>query len=158
MNLARLLLLVLIGSSCSPAQAFQVEGFHSGMTKAEVEAKLAGWNRVSEVEPHTIVAIDKAGNASSFNFCQGKLVSMQQNLKPTLRQFSLAVRDFNSKFGQPFSSAAGSRIHAQGQIDEIGIWWRDGNEYVSVYYMGTPLGESLSVSYQTPNQCFKVPR
>lgn len=140
------------------ANAFEVEGFRSGMPKSEVEAKLRTWQRVSEVDPGTLVTIDQLGNASSFNFCEGRLVSMQQNLKPSLRQFVTLMRDFNTRHGQPFSSAAGSRTHQTGQIDELGVWWRSGNEFVSVYYMGSSAGESLSTSHQVPNSCFKVPR
>lgn len=142
----------------SVANAFEVEGFRSGMTRAEVDAKLRLWQRVSEVEPSTLSASDQLGNSSSFNFCEGKLASMQQDLKPTLRQFVLMMRDFSSRFGQPFSSVAGSRAHQTGQIDELGVWWRHGDDFVRLHYMGTSLGEGLSTSFQVPNPCFKVPR
>jgi hypothetical protein len=157
----RTLVLALLIVACEwplAASAFEVEGFRSGMTKSDVEAKLRSWQRVSEVEPGTLVATDQFGNTSSFNFCEGKLVSMQQNLKPSLRQFVAIMRDFNSRHGQPFSSVAGSRAHQTGQVNELSIWWRYGGEFVSVYYMGSSLGESLSTSHQVPNSCFKVPR
>jgi hypothetical protein len=140
------------------AAAFEVEGFRSGMSKAAVLEKASSWAKVSERDRDTVLASDSLGNYLSFNFCKDKLVSMQQGYKPSLRQYAIIVDDLGRNYGQPFSVASNSRAHPDGQIHELGIWWKHGEEFVSVYYMNNPHGESLSISHQSPNDCFKVPR
>jgi len=138
--------------------AFDVEGFRNGMSKAVVIERASLSRKVSEHDQDTLVARDSLGNYLSFNFCKDRLVSVQQGFQPHLRQFAVIVREFNSKHGQPFSVATTSRAHPNGQIDEFGIWWKSEMEFVSVYYMGSAHGDSLSTSHQSPNDCFKVPR
>ena len=69
---------LLILSLPPVVDAFDVDGFRSGMTREDVETKLRPSWRVSEVEPNTLIAFDQLGAARSFNFCAGQLVSMQQ--------------------------------------------------------------------------------
>jgi hypothetical protein len=140
------------------AAAFEVEGFRSGMSKAAVLEKASSWAKVSERDRDTVLVSDSFGNYLSFNFCKDKLVSMQQGYKPSLRQYSIMVNELSKRHGQPFSLASNSRAHPDGQIHELGIWWTHGEEFMSVYYMSDPHGESLSTSHQSPNSCFKVPR
>lgn len=140
------------------AAAFEVEGFRSGMSKAAVLEKTTSGGKVSEVDRDTILVSNSFGNYLSFNFCKDKLVSVQQGYKPGLRQYAIVVHEFSRKHGQPFSVTSTSRAHPDGQIDELGMWWKHGEEFVSVYYMSNPHGESLSTSHQSPNSCFKVPR
>jgi hypothetical protein len=140
------------------AAAFEVEGFRSGMSKAGVLEKARNWAKVSERDQDTVLVSDSIGNYLSFNFCKDKLVSLQQGYKPSLRQYAIIVNELSRSHGQPFSVASNSRAHPNGQIHELGIWWKHGEEFVSVYYMDSPHGESLSTSHQSPNSCFKVPR
>ncbi|MCG7946625.1 MAG: hypothetical protein N0C84_09835 [Candidatus Thiodiazotropha taylori] len=137
---------------------FDVNGFITNMSKSEVKRKFSPSVRVSEHEKETLVAQWQDGSYMSFNFCEDLLVSIQHGHPANLRNYTLLVAEFNGKYGQPFSINAGSRSHPNGQIHELGAWWSDNNEYISVYYMGLPDGESMSTSHQAPNKCFKVPR
>ena len=140
------------------AYAFNVEGFTTNMPKALVLATVERTYKLVTVDDDTVVANAPEGGYLSFNFCEGKLVSVQQGLKPNLQQVTLVMSEFKAKYGNPFSTNAGTRAHSSGTIYEWGTWWNAGNEFVSLYYSGSPLAESLSTSYQSKNKCFKVPR
>jgi hypothetical protein len=155
-------IIVLLILPCSfwdnGAFAFDVNGFRNGMSRHDVDLMLRSYQKVQEIDPNTLIAFDNSGNASSYNLCNGILASMQQNYTPNLKQFARLVHEFITKYGQPYSVKGENRQEPQGQIDELGLWWKVGGEYISVYFMGLPGGDSLSVSHQSPNRCFKVPR
>ena len=157
----RSLISILFGcalASAPVAYAFDVDGYRTGMSKEQVKAAADKYATVSAVDEDTLVANASNGTYSSFNFCKEKLVAVQQGYPASLKQVSLLVTEFNKLYGQPFSTESGARAHPTGEIHELGIWWRAGNEYVSIYYMGTPQSDSLSTSHQAKNACFKVPR
>lgn len=140
------------------ASAFNVEGFTTNMLKPAVLSMAERSYKLGTIDEDTVVANANDGAYLSFNFCEGKLVSVQQGFKATLQQVTLIVTEFKAKYGNPFSTSAGTRAHASGTIYEWGTWWNAGQEFVSLYYMGSPQAESLSTSYQSKNKCFKVPR
>ena len=149
------LLLLLFSVS---THAFNVEGFTTGMPKATVLATAARTYKLAVIDDETVVANAADGGYLSFNFCEGKLVAVQQGFKPNLQQVTLLISEFKSKYGNPFSTSAGTRAHSSGTIYEWGTWWNAGQEFVSLYYMGTAQSESLSTSHQSKNKRFKVPR
>ena len=140
------------------AYAFNVEGFTTNMPKATVLATAERTYKLATIDDDTVVANAPGGGYLSFNFCEGKLVSVQQGIKPNLQQVTLVMSEFKAKYGNPFSTNAGTRAHSSGTIYEWGTWWNAGNEFVSLYYSGSPEAEGLSTSYQSKNKCFKVPR
>jgi hypothetical protein len=140
------------------AHAFNVEGFTTSMPKALVLATAERTYKLITIDDNTVVANASDGGYLSFNFCEGKLVSVQQGLKSNLQQVTLVMSEFKAKYGNPFSTNAGARAHTSGTIYEWGTWWNAGKEFVSLYYVGSPQSEGLSTSYQSQNKCFKVPR
>ena len=150
--------LLLASSVPCLAAAFNVEGFVTNMPKAAVLAQAERSYKLNTIDENTVVANSADGGYLSFNFCEGGLVSIQQGLKANLQQVTLVISEFKAKYGNPFSTSAGTRAHSTGTIYEWGTWWNAGAEFVSLYYMGTSQSESLSTSYQSKNKCFKVPR
>lgn len=139
-------------------EAFNVEGFTTGMSKATVLEQAGRTYKLSAIDEDTVVASASGGDYMSFNFCEGKLASVQQGLKANLQQVVLVMAEFKAKYGNPISTSAETRAHSSGTIYEWGTWWAASSEFVSLYYMSSAQGESLSTSYQSKNKCFKVPR
>lgn len=148
--------------SIHAATAFDVDGYKTGMTKAEVLATSGKSYRISplETDSNTLIATDMIDSKKylSLNFCNDHLVSVQQGFPANLRQVSLLVANFSAKYGDPFSVKAGIRPDPTGEVYEIGYWWRANAEFASVYFSGSTYGDSLSTSRQAVNPCFKVPR
>jgi hypothetical protein len=149
---------LILALASEVAQAFDVDGFTTNMPRAAVLAKAERTHKVAVIDENTLVASSADAGYLSFNFCEDKLVSVQRGLKANLQQVVLVMAEFKGKYGNPFSTNAGTRAHASGPIYEWGTWWNAGEEFVSLHYMGSSHGESLSTSYQSPNKCFKVPR
>jgi hypothetical protein len=143
-------------------RAFDVEGYQTGMSKAAVMAKATPFYNISSIQASndTLIASSRtnAGDYLSFNFCQDRLVGIQQGYPANLRQTSLLISDFNTNYGQPFSIKAASRPDPTGEVYELGVWWKAGAEFASVYFLGSTQGDSLSSSHQAVNDCFRVPR
>jgi hypothetical protein len=140
------------------SNAFDVEGFTTNMPKQVVLANAEKLHKLVTINENTVVANAPDGGYLSFNFCEGKLVSVQQGFPANLRQVTLLVSELKAKHGNPFSTNAGTRAHSTGTVYEWGTWWNAGQEYVSLYYSGSENAESLSTSHQAKNKCFKVPR
>jgi hypothetical protein len=144
--------------AASHASAFNVDGFHTGMTLEEVRKITEKYGVLQRMDKDMYLANNPLRTYTSFNFCKTKLVSLQQDQPANFKQLSLLIAKFNKLHGQPFSVKAGSGPDPTGEINEIRIGWRVGSEYVSVYYKGSTQAESLSTSYQAKNTCFQVPR
>jgi hypothetical protein len=144
MNKALLFGVTLFTSAA--CHAFDVEGFKTGMQKAAVVAVAEKTYKLVTVDENTLIANATGGGYLSFNFCEGRLVSVQQGYQANLRQVTLLVSDLNQRYGQPFSTAAGSRAHSSGTVYETGMWWKAGPEFISIYFTGTEQGDSLSQS------------
>ena len=146
----------------SPAHAFDVEGYKTGMTKSAVMSTSGAIYKIAPLEGtvDTLMAtsVSDPSRYLTLNFCQDRLVSIQQGFSPNMKQASLLVGDLSKKYGDPFSVKAGTRPDPSGEIYEMGFWWRMGNEFASIYFLGSTIGDSLSVSHQATNACFKVPR
>lgn len=156
MKLTILFFILLI--TADRALAFDVEGFVTDMSKAQVIDKAKKYSKLQEIDTGTLIATWANGYYLSFNFCEGVLVSIQQGHPPELKHLALLVAEFNQAYGEPFSVGSKTRSHPNGPITEMGYWWKAGEEFVSVYYMGMPDNDSLSTSHQSKNSCFKVPR
>jgi hypothetical protein len=94
-SFAFLLPLILI---TSPASAFEVAEFKSGMAQNEVKTQLiANWNfdRIVEPSDDVILAYDNDPSIArryQFRFCKGKLVGFEQDVRPSLK--SLIITDY----------------------------------------------------------------
>jgi hypothetical protein len=149
------ILLLIVATS---GRAFDVGGFKTGMSKTAVLVNAEKSYTILKMDEDTYIANASGGGYLSFNFCEERLVSIQKGFQANLRQVTLLVSEFKSKYGNPFSTAAGTRADSSGAIYEWGTWWDVGQEFVSIYFTGTEQGDSLSTSHQSKNKCFKVPR
>ena len=95
-----------------PCQAFEVEGFKTGMSKTTVIAMAEKNHKLVTADENTLIANSANGSYLSFNFCEDKLVSVQLGYQPNLRQVALLVSELNKNFGQPFSISSGVRAHS----------------------------------------------
>lgn len=82
-NIVALLSIMLLSGA---AQAFEFEGYASGMTRAEVESKASKYGKTSVVDGDLIAEYGNA-NYLSFNFCNDHLVSLQQGSLHTLGSY-----------------------------------------------------------------------
>lgn len=139
--------------------AFEFEGYRSGMSKEDVINKAEKMADIVEHEGATVVNY-RDGSYKSFNFCEGKLVSMAQGQVPNIHQLAILVEDHNKRYGQPYSIKSNSSPVADGRKQEMGFWWKSGDDYINIFYMKLDAYNegSLSTSRQVKNSCFKVPR
>jgi hypothetical protein len=154
----RVLLLLALFVSVTSARAFNVEGFSTGMPKAVALENAEKYYKVSAVDESTYVARASDGGYLSLNFCEGRLVSVQQGFPANLKQVTLLVSEFKGKYGNPSATSAGTRASSSGTLYEWQMWWNAGQEFVSISYTGTERDDGLSTSHQSKNKCFKVPR
>lgn len=139
------------------ALAFEVDGFKTGMGRNDVALAFKSSMSVQKVDPSTLIAIDKSGNKSSYDLCNGSLVSMELPRKTDFRQFVSWVREYTEKYGQPVSADDNHPV-PQDAVDVVGLRWQVDKEYVSLYFTSFAAGDKLRVFYQAPNTCYKFPR
>jgi len=140
------------------ASAFEVDGFKTGMNRNDVALAFKRSVSVRKVDPSTLISIDKSGNSSSYDLCNGSLVAMEVPRKTDFRQFVSLVREYTAKFGQPVLANDGVRQLPRDVIDAVGLRWKVDEEYVTLYFTSFSGGDRLRVFYQSPNTCYKFPR
>jgi hypothetical protein len=154
----------LVGAFCAPALAFDVEGFKPGMTRAAISAN-------AEKQGYQVRALDDATLLASrpnvdgyltFNICKERLVSVQQgNFPGNLKTLTSLAADFTRKHGPGYSVVGDTRMTQAGFVHEFGAWWNAGTHFIRITFMtrdDIAGPDSLSLSFQTKNDCFKVPR
>jgi hypothetical protein len=160
----RAVLLMLLAVAVGPAAAFDVDSFKSGMTRDEVKGALKGYNfeRVQDFSDTTLIAYDTPEKGSNrqfvFDFCNGKLVGLQQEMGPSIRNLMIIVSNYNAKYGQPNKVTANTNVTSIGERNELAFFWRKGLDVVGVRYVTTAPVEQLMLQYETPNNCWQVPR
>jgi hypothetical protein len=151
-------LLLCAAAYVTAAAGFEIDGYHDGMSRVEVTRIAGKYANVRETGADTLLALTETGTYASFNFCQNKLVSIQQGHPATFKQLSQLVAQFNKLYGQPIHVQAVSTPRKTGELNELDFWWQAGADYAKVSYVGSPTGDDLSTAHQTKNTCFKVPR
>jgi hypothetical protein len=147
-----------------PAAAFEVDSFKSGMTREQVREALKTYDfeRVQDFSPSTLIAYDtpeKGGNRQFvFDFCNDKLVGLQQEMGPSIRNLMIMVSNYNTKYGQPSKVTANTNVTSIGERNELAFHWRKGPDVVGVRYVTTAPVEQLMLQYDAPNNCWQVPR
>jgi hypothetical protein len=144
--------------------AFDVDSFKSGMTREQVKeaAKSYNFDHVQDFSATTLIAYDDAEKGSNrqfvFEFCNDKLVGLQQDMAPSMRNLMIMVNNYNSKYGQPSKVAANTNVTSIGERNEMTFFWRKGLDVLGVRYVLTAPVEQLTLQYETPNNCWQVPR
>lgn len=140
------------------ASAFEAGGFKTGMDRNQVALAFKSSMRVQKVDPSTLVAIDRSGSKSSYDLCNGSLVSMELPRRTDFRQFVRLVREYTEKYGQPALANDDNHPVPLDALDAVGLRWKVDEEYVSLYFTSFSAGDELRVFYQSPNTCYKFPR
>lgn len=163
MNKSFATVLVLLAAAGS-AQAFQLDEFRNGMSKEKVREVLAGWkfDRIQDFSDTTIIAYDQPEKRTfrqyTFTFCNDKLVALQHELKPSLRNFIITSNNYIASNGQPMKVDTNSSVISTGEKSSIALFWRAAGEVVGIKYSILPSEEELAIVYEVPNSCFNIPR
>ena len=158
------IVLILALSAALPASAFEVDVFKSGMSKEQVREALKSYtfDRVQEFSAQTLIAYDLPEKGSNrqfvFDFCNGKLSGLQQEMAPSLRNTTIVLNSYITKYGQPFTVNAQSSVTSIGDKNELAYYWRRGLDILGVRYSETSPIEQLLLQYDTPNNCWQTPR
>jgi hypothetical protein len=157
-------ILLLCFALCHHAQAFEIDQFKSGMSRAQVKEFLAEWNfdSVEDAGPDVTLAFDGVKKETSrlfkFYFCNDKLVTFEQSLKGSVKNFVTVTQNFVRQYGQPMKVDAATNVISNGEKSSMAIYWRFRNDFVGLRYINLPNGEDLSVSWEVNNNCFQAPR
>jgi hypothetical protein len=163
MSVARLVIIVTLWFA-GAATAFEIDQFKSGMSRAQIKELLADWNfdSIEDAGPDVTLAFDgvkkETNRLFKFYYCSDKLVTFEQSLKGSIRNFVTVTQNYVKQYGQPFKVEAGTNVLSNGEKSTMAIYWRVRNEYVGLRYVNLPNGEDLSVSYEVGNNCFPTPR
>ena len=148
----------------SPASAFEVAEFKSGMAQNEVKNQLiANWNfdRVVEPSDDVILAYDNDPNVArryQFRFCKGKLVGFEQDVRPSLKSLIITVNNYNTRYGQPMRVYSNTHVVSNGEKAVFALFWKQGGEHIGVKYIVLPDVEQMSLSFDVNNLCYSTPR
>jgi hypothetical protein len=156
--------LVILLLTATPASAFEVAEFKSGMAQNEVkQLLLANWNfdRVVEPSDDVILAYDNDPGIArryQFRFCKGKLVGFEQDVRPSLKSLIITVNNYNTQHGQPNRVYSNTHVVSNGEKAVFALFWKSGAEYIGVKYIVLPNNEQMSLSFDAHNLCYSTPR
>lgn len=159
-----LFLLALCGVFSVPASAFQIDEFRNGMSKEKLREVLGGWkfDRIQDFSDTTIVAYDlpekRTFRQYTFSFCNDKLVGLQHELKPSVRNFIITANNYIASNGQPMKVDTNSSVISTGEKSTVALFWRAAGEVIGIKYSVLPAEEELAIVYEVPNSCFNIPR
>ncbi len=148
----------------SPASAFEVAEFKSGMAQNDVKQQLiANWNfdRIVEPSDDVILAYDNDPNIArryQFRFCKGKLVGFEQDVRPSLKGLIITVNNYNTQYGQPSRVYSNTHVVSNGEKAVFAMFWKNNLEFVGVKYIVLPNAEQMSLSFDVNNLCYQTPR
>lgn len=147
-----------------PSRAFEVDVFRNGMTKDQVREALKSYtfDRVQEFSTKTLIAYDQPEKGTNrqfvFDFCNDKLSGLQQDMAPSMRNVTIVLNNYITKYGQPFKVDAQSSVTSIGDKNEILFYWRRGLDIFGIKYNETMPVEQLVLQFDTPNNCWQTPR
>ncbi|MEQ1662937.1 MAG: hypothetical protein ABL877_09610 [Thiobacillus sp.] len=164
MKTRTLISLFLAALASLPAHAWDIGEFRNGMTRTEVETTLKSWHfdKVLPVGSDGLFAYDMAENPAGrrflFDFCNDKLVSLDQEVAPAFRHFIVIASNYSNLYGNPLKVIPYSSVVASGEKNLLAMFWRKGSDYMGVKYALYPNGEQLSMTWQVNNNCWQAPR
>jgi hypothetical protein len=163
MSFVRLTLVCVLFCSTG-ALPFEIDQFKSGMSRSHVKELLGEWNfdNIDEAGPEVILAFDGAKKETNrlfkFYFCNDKLVSFEQSLKGSIKNFVIVTQNYVRQYGQPIKLDAATNVVSNGEKNSMSIYWRVRNDFIGLRYINLPNGEDLSIAYEVNNNCFATPR
>ncbi|MFO7543572.1 MAG: hypothetical protein R6W97_12310 [Thiobacillus sp.] len=147
-----------------PVQAWEVGEFKNGMSVAEVDLALKSWkfDKTMTVGNDSLLAYDlpdsRAGRRFLFSFCNGKLVSFDQEIEPSFRNFVIVASNYSNIYGNPIQVIPYTSVISSGEKNLLAIFWRKGGDYIGLKYVLYPRSEQLSMTWQISNNCWQAPR
>lgn len=154
------LFLGLLLMLCPLVYAFEVDGCVTGMSQAEIRNRLAGRNfdRIEEKD-NFIRAWDYPDRPTSrwlvFDFCNKKLMKVQKDIYPSMKNFILMFDELSSVYGKPTDSQINKTIDSIGETNTISFSWRTGKDLITLRYKVFPDNEQLSLYYDNTSKCAK---
>ena len=164
MKYLKFLTLILLLQFSVFAAAFEVDEFRSGMKKDKIRELLGNWkfDRVQEFSGNTLVAYDFPEKGSfrqfTFIFCNDKLVSLEQEIKPNLKNFILMSSNYNKLYGQPMKVEATNNVISIGEQNQLALYWRKGGDLIGLKIVLLPPNDQIISMYEAPNACWQIPR
>lgn len=159
-----LLTCALLLALATPASAFEIDEFKSGMRREKVKELLKTWNfdKVQDFSQDTLIAYDLGSKGTNrqfvFNFCNDKLVGFEQEVKPSLKSFISIVSNFNAKYGQPSKVDAETGVVSTGEKQTLGMFWRKGIDIIGIRMQLLASNDQVLLIHQSPNNCWPTPR
>jgi hypothetical protein len=153
-------LAILACALATPAGAFDFAEFKSGTPREKVLELLKTWNldKVLDISNDSILTFDLPEKDTFrrmlFNFCNEKLVAVEQDMRPSPKNFITLVNSYNTRYGQPLQVKTNVGMIATGEKTTIHMIWRKGADYFGVKYVVLPTGEALSITFLVYNSCW----
>lgn len=147
----------------SKAFPFDVDGFKSGMTKKEVKELLNGYNfdKIQEEDDKFgshIMAYDIPTKNTfrhyNFQFVNDKLILLQKQLFPSMKNFILLFDRLTSLYGKPIDSKTRIELSTHGESHGISFLWHAKSETIDLSYHVFPNGDDFSITYNLGLQVF----
>lgn len=153
--------LLLIGASISCANAFEADGFRSGMPISEAKRLLENnVHRTIKVSAENIQAWDENKSSSFINlgFCKGKLVLYEKHLEPRFDYFVRLMEKKRQQLGPPVDAwGVPTDLTATFESNTIKVLWKYGNSLEMLSYTKFESNDQLSLIYETKNKCYEIP-
>lgn len=144
--------LFLIVFTPQQVKSFEVDGFKNGMTKKEVIEILgkSNFDRIEDKEG-TITAYDIPTKGTyryyNFSFGNAKLVFLNKNFPPSMKNFIFLFDNFTTLYGKPVDSYTKISLETYGETRRISFMWKTQSETIDLDYSVFPNNDQLSISY-----------
>jgi len=154
--------IVLTFFIASTSQAFELDGFKSGMSIQDAQKKLEAYSYKNiKVEGNNITAYYQSANSLrlfNLNFCKGVLVQVQKELDPSYSRFVRVIDEKRKEYGRPIDSWS-SHADATASLEKssITIVWKSGTTLIQTSYTEFPSNNFLDIVYEETNKCWKIP-
>ena len=112
------------------AHGFEIDQFKSGMSRAQIKEQLTDWNfdSVEDAGADVTLAFDgvkkETNRLFKFYFCNDKLVTFEQSLKGSIKNFIVVTQNYVRQYGQPIKVEAGTNVLSNGEKSTMAIYRR----------------------------------
>lgn len=136
---------------------FEYLDYSSGMSKEMVKSLLSKqYKNVNERDGGELEVSDPP-NWMVFNFCKGKLNTINVGWKADIHQFIILSSEFENKYGVSRNYHANIKsLNNIGTQYSASAWWNKGKDWYGVLYTSYDAApDSMTVVYQTRDSCYK---
>lgn len=153
MKIIMLICTILI--SMGTANAFEQNGFKTGMGYNEVVTKLREmhYDKITEGDTN-IYTSTVSGRMLNFNFCNRKLVGYQIDYEPTTKNYINLVDEYIKRFGSTNIAKTDIKLSQAGQVYSLSMYWNNKQDYYQISYTAFPRNDSLYLYIESKNSCW----